>query len=103
MSIDPMPKRFTIGPLGFHDDQWLNAWSWLTGRTKASQATLLLSFRVRERKSLIEEMLGFTADKLGITPDELFDAIQNGTADQLIEAYEGRIDPRPQAKAEEDL
>jgi len=98
----PMPKRFTIGPLGFHDDQWLNAWAWLTGRTKATQATQLIGFRIRERKSAIQDMLTFTAEKLGVTPDDLFTAIQDGTAEKLLEAYEGRLDPRPQIQTEED-
>jgi len=96
MELEPMPKRFTIGPLGFHDDQWLNAWSWLTGRTKATQSTQLLGFRIRERKSIIQDLLNFTAEKLGVTPDELFDRIQNGTADELLAAYEGRRPELPE-------
>jgi hypothetical protein len=96
MEFETMPKRFTIGPLGFHDDQWLTAWAWLTGRTKATQASQLLSFRVRERKGIIQDMLDFTAGKLGVTPDELFDRIQNGTADELLAAYEGRRPELPE-------
>ena len=45
-----MPKRFTIGPLGEHDDHWLAVWSALTGKSKAALATSVIGLRVKQNK-----------------------------------------------------
>ena len=66
-----MPKRFWVGPLGVHDDDWLTVWAWLNNRSKNVQASSLLSYRIRERKTSITEMLAYTADRMGLDPDEL--------------------------------
>ncbi|NJL19588.1 MAG: hypothetical protein HC895_00230 [Leptolyngbyaceae cyanobacterium SM1_3_5] len=62
----------------------------------------MLSFRIRERKSAIQDILNFTAEKLGVTPDELFDRIQNGTADELLAAYEGKRPDLPEELSSEE-
>jgi hypothetical protein len=76
-----MPKRITLPPLGEHDDDWLRVWAWLNNRSKSAQAAGLISFRIRERKPEIEKMLEYVAKKRGVTPDELFKSILEGTAD----------------------
>ncbi|MGB7314032.1 MAG: hypothetical protein WA939_13960 [Nodosilinea sp.] len=72
-----MPKRFWVGPLGVHDDDWLLVWAWLNNRSKGAQASSLVSFRIRERKSAIREMLEYTAGRMGLEPDELMRQILN--------------------------
>jgi len=76
-----MPKRFPVGPLGEHDNNWLTVWAWLNNRSKSAQVAALISFRIRERKSDIQEMLEYVAKKRGITPKQLFKSILDGTAD----------------------
>lgn len=76
-----MPKRFPVGPLGEHDNDWLTVWAWLNNRSKSAQAAAIISFRIRERKAEIAEMLEYVAKKRGVTADELFKSVLNGTAD----------------------
>ena len=66
-----MPKRFWSGPLGVHDDDWLTVWAFLNNRSKSAQATSLLAARIRACKPQIEEMLSYTAKRLGLETDEL--------------------------------
>lgn len=66
-----LPKRFWVGPLGVHDDDWLTVWAWLNNRSKNVQASGLVSYRIRERKEAIKEMLNYTAERMGLEPDEL--------------------------------
>ncbi|MBE9157872.1 hypothetical protein IQ265_13710 [Nodosilinea sp. LEGE 06152] len=68
---DTMPKRFWVGPLGVHDDDWLTIWAWLNNRSKSAQAGSLISSRIRANQTQIEAMLSYTADRMGLTPDEL--------------------------------
>jgi hypothetical protein len=70
-----MPKRFTIGPLGEHDDHWLSVWAALTGKSKAALATSVIGVRVKQYKPTIQELLGHSAHLRGMTPDELFSAL----------------------------
>jgi hypothetical protein len=70
-----MPKRFTIGPLGEHDDHWLSVWAALTGKSKASLATSLVGTRVKQNKQTIQELLEHSAKLRGMTPEELFNAV----------------------------
>ncbi|MCG8368224.1 MAG: hypothetical protein MJA27_33445 [Pseudanabaenales cyanobacterium] len=70
-----MPKRFTIGPLGEHDDHWLAVWSALTGKSKAALATSVIGLRVKQNKDTIQELLEYSAKLRGISADQLFDAI----------------------------
>lgn len=76
-----MPKRITLPPLGEHDDDWLRIWAWLNNRSKSSQAAGIVSFRIRERKAEIREMLEYIAQKRGVTPDYLFKSILDGNVD----------------------
>ena len=70
-----MPKRFTIGPLGEHDDHWLTAWAALTGKSKAALATAVIGVRVKQHKDTIQQMLEHSAKLRGMTPDELLNAL----------------------------
>lgn len=70
-----MPKRFTIGPLGEHDDHWLSVWAALTGKSKAALATAVVGVRVKQNKDTIQELLTHSATLRGMTPEELFSAI----------------------------
>lgn len=70
-----MPKRFTIGPLGEHDDHWLSVWAALTGKSKAALATAVVGVRVKQNKDTIQELLTHSANLRGMTPEELFSAI----------------------------
>ncbi|NJO43281.1 MAG: hypothetical protein HC769_23720 [Cyanobacteria bacterium CRU_2_1] len=70
-----MPKRFTIGPLGEHDDHWLSVWAALTGKSKASLATAVVGIRVKQNKATIQELLEYSAKLRGMSPDDLFNAI----------------------------
>ncbi|MEO0867328.1 MAG: hypothetical protein AAFY17_02545 [Cyanobacteria bacterium J06642_11] len=70
-----MPKRFTIGPLGEHDDQWLQVWALLTGKSKAALATSIIGLRVKQNKTTIDELLNHSAAMRGMEPDELFRAL----------------------------
>jgi hypothetical protein len=76
-----MAKRFPVGPLGEHDNDWLTVWAWLNNRSKSAQVAALIGFRIRERKSDIQEMLEYVAKKRGVTPEQLFKSILDGTAD----------------------
>ncbi|WP_377962898.1 hypothetical protein [Almyronema epifaneia] len=78
-----MAKRFWAGPLGQHDDDWLTVWAWLNNRSKSAQASSVLSYRIRTQRKQIEEMLEYTAQRLGIEPDELRLKILEGEIDQL--------------------
>jgi hypothetical protein len=70
-----MPKRFTIGPLGEHDDHWLSVWAALTGKSKAALATAVVGVRVKQHKDVIKELLEHSAKLRGMSADELFSAI----------------------------
>ena len=70
-----MPKRFTIGPLGEHDDHWLAVWSALTGKSKAALATSVIGLRVKQNKETVQELLEYSARLRGISAEELFEAI----------------------------
>ena len=70
-----MPKRFTIGPLGEHDDHWLAVWSALTGKSKAALATSVIGLRVKQNKETVRELLEYSAKLRGMSADELFDAL----------------------------
>ncbi len=70
---------FKIDSLNEHDD-WLTVWAWLNDCSKAAQGASVISFGIRERKSEIERMLEYMAKKRGITSDELFKSILDGTA-----------------------
>lgn len=75
-----MPKRFPIGPLGEHDDDWLRILAWLNNTSKSVQAASLISIQIKEKKPEIQEMLDYIAKKRGIPSDELIESILNGTA-----------------------
>ena len=70
-----MPKRFTIGPLGEHDDHWLAVWSALTGKSKAALATSVIGLRVKQNKETVRELLDYSAKLRGMSSDDLFEAI----------------------------
>ncbi|WAL60868.1 hypothetical protein [Thermocoleostomius sinensis] len=70
-----MPKRFTIGPLGEHDDHWLTVWAALIGKNKTNLATALIGLRVREKKEMLQDMLEYSAQLRGMTPESLFNAL----------------------------
>lgn len=70
-----MPKRFTIGPLGEHDDHWLSVWAALTGKSKAALATSVVAARVKQYKQTIQEMLEHSASLRGMTSAQLFNAV----------------------------
>ncbi|WAL60869.1 hypothetical protein [Thermocoleostomius sinensis] len=70
-----MPKRFTIGPLGEHDDHWLTVWAALIGKSKAALATSIVGLRVKQNKESILELLEYSAKHRGMTADELFNAL----------------------------
>ncbi len=82
MATVDMPKRFWCGPLGQHDDDWLTVWAWLTSRSKSAQASSLLGARIRAMKPEIQDMLRYTAERLGYTPEELMKRILSGDIDQ---------------------
>ena len=86
------PKRFWAGPLGEHDDDWLAIWAWLVNRSKAAQATSILAFRIRTEKPKIKELLEYSAQKRGLSPDELM---------QLIIAGQKVPDPIDQDESDE--
>lgn len=78
-----MSKRFWVGPLGKHDDDWLTVWAWLNNRSKNQQASSVISARIRSNKSEIVEMLQYTAKSLDLTPAQLMAEILDGTAPSI--------------------
>ncbi|MGV0024868.1 hypothetical protein [Phormidesmis priestleyi] len=76
-----MAKRFPVGPLSEHDDDWLTVWAWLANRSKSAQAGSLVSIGINEKKTEIERILEYVAKKRGMSPDELFEKILDGTID----------------------
>ncbi|MBW4657662.1 MAG: hypothetical protein KME15_03235 [Drouetiella hepatica Uher 2000/2452] len=83
-----MPKRFPIGPLSEHDDDWLTVWAWLNTRSKSAQVADLISYGIRERKAEIDDALAYVAKKRGITPEDLFQRILDGTVNQEVDEAE---------------
>jgi hypothetical protein len=75
MLFRKMPKRFTIGPLGEHDDHWLTVWAALIGKSKTNLAAALIGLRVREKKEMLQDMLEYSARLRGMTPESLFNAL----------------------------
>jgi hypothetical protein len=89
LSMKAMPKRFPIGPLSEHDDDWLTVWAWLNTRSKSAQVADLISYGIRERKAEIDDALAYIAKKRGITPEDLFQRILDGTVNQEVDETEG--------------
>jgi hypothetical protein len=78
-------KRFWVGPLGKHDDDWLTVWAWLNNRSKPEQVSLLLSDSLRRDKPEIESVLEYTAKSLNLTAEQLMNQILDGTAPSIRE------------------
>jgi hypothetical protein len=76
-----MAKRFSVGPLNEHDDDWLTVWAWLNDCSKSAQASSLIGIGINQRKTEIERILEYIAKKREMSPDELFEKILDGTID----------------------
>jgi nicotinic acid phosphoribosyltransferase len=59
----------------------MTVWAWLNDCSKSAQGASVISFGIRERKPEIERMLEYMAKKRGMTADDLFKSILDGTAD----------------------
>lgn len=71
-----------LPPLGEWYDDLLTLDSWINDRTKGQQALSLLSAKLQEREPKIRERLEYLAKKRGISADELWQKILDGTADR---------------------
>lgn len=64
--------------LGIHDEEWFTVMSQLSGRTLNENAGSVIGFYVRRNKDAYKEILEHTAQRLGLTPDELFEQLAQG-------------------------
>jgi hypothetical protein len=64
--------------LGIHDKEWFEVMSKLRGGTVEENLRSVVSFYVRRNKDAYKEILDHTANRLGFTPDELFEQLANG-------------------------
>lgn len=71
-----------LPPLGEWYDDLLILDAWINDRTKGQQALSLLSEKLQEKETRINERLEHLAKKRGITLDELKQKIFDGTASQ---------------------
>ncbi|WP_414623865.1 hypothetical protein [Calothrix sp. CCY 0018] len=84
---DEMPRkdeRLAIPALGEYYNDILTVDAWVNGRTKVVQAQSLLCAKLQERDKLIKERVEYLAKKRGITFDEMWEQIINGTAQKII-------------------
>ncbi|BBD63505.1 hypothetical protein NIES2109_63800 (plasmid) [Nostoc sp. HK-01] len=84
---DEMPRkdeRLAIPALGEYYNDLLTVDSWVNGRTKVAQAQSLLCAKLQERDKLIRERVEYLAKKRGITFDEMWSEILNGTAQKIV-------------------
>jgi hypothetical protein len=86
-SKEEMPKkdeRLAIPALGEYYNDLLTVDSWINGRTKVAQAQSLLCAKLQERDKLIKERVEYLAKKRGITFDQMWAEILNGTAQKIV-------------------
>ncbi|MFN6495810.1 MAG: hypothetical protein RMX65_002030 [Nostoc sp. DedQUE01] len=84
---DEMPKkdeRLAIPALGEYYNDLLTVDAWVNGRTKVVQGQSLLCAKLQERDKLIKERVEYLAKKRGITFDEMWEQILNGTAQKIV-------------------
>jgi hypothetical protein len=89
---DEMPKkdeRLAVPALGEYYNDLLHVDSWVNGRTKVVQAQSLLCAKLQERDKLIKERVEYLAKKRGITFDQMWEQILNGTAQKLTPGEDG--------------
>lgn len=81
-----MPKkddRLTISPLGEFYEDVLIVDAWINRRSLAFQANSLLCAKLQERIPLINERIAYLAEKRGVSPKDLWNAIRRGEAKQI--------------------
>lgn len=71
--------RLIVSPLGEFYTDLLTVDAWLNNRSRAGQANILLCAKLQDRQKLIKERLDYIANKRGITTDELWKQIVDGT------------------------
>ncbi|MCG6138733.1 MAG: hypothetical protein MET45_29750 [Nostoc sp. LLA-1] len=84
---DEMPRkdeRLAIPSLGEYDNDLLTVDAWINNRSKVVQAQSLLCAKLQERDKLIRERVEYLAKKRGITFDEMWAEILNGTAQKIV-------------------
>ncbi|BAZ50679.1 hypothetical protein NIES4103_32960 [Nostoc sp. NIES-4103] len=84
---DEMPRkdeRLAIPALGEYYNDVLTVDAWINGRSKVVQAQSLLCAKLQERDKLIKERVEYLAKKRGITPNEMWEQILNGTAQKIV-------------------
>lgn len=77
-------ERLAIPALGEYYNDLLTVDSWVNGRTKVAQAQSLLCAKLQERDKLIRERVEYLAKKRGITFDEMWAEILNGSAQKIF-------------------
>ncbi|MFK0730157.1 MAG: hypothetical protein ACIWVG_03115 [Gloeotrichia echinulata HAB0833] len=84
---DEMPRkdeRLAIPALGEYYNDLLTVDAWVNSRTKVVQAQSLLCAKLQERDKLIKERVEYLAKKRGITFDQMWAEILNGTAQKIV-------------------
>ncbi|MHC5725561.1 MAG: hypothetical protein ACYTXY_15765 [Nostoc sp.] len=95
---DEMPKkdeRLAIPALGEYYNDVLTVDAWVNGRTKVVQAQSLLCAKLQERDKLIKERVEYLAKKRGITFDEMWEQILNGTAQKIVPGESEGLEYKP--------
>jgi len=95
---DEMPRkdeRLAIPALGEYYNDLLTVDSWVNGRTKVVQAQSLLCAKLQERDKLIKERVEYLAKKRGITFDEMWEQILNGTAQKIVPGESEGLEYKP--------
>ncbi|MDZ8104699.1 MAG: hypothetical protein RM338_03625 [Nostoc sp. DedQUE12a] len=95
---DEMPRkdeRLAIPALGEYHNDLLHVDAWINARTKVVQAQSLLCAKLQERDKLIKERVEYLAKKRGISFDEMWEQILNGTAQKIVPGESEGVESTP--------
>ncbi|WP_392530206.1 hypothetical protein [Nostoc sp. C117] len=88
-------ERLAIPGLGEYYNDVLTVDAWVNGRTKVVQAQSLLCAKLQERDKLIKERVEYLAKKRGITFDQMWEQILNGTAQKIAPGESEGLEYKP--------
>lgn len=77
------PGRLQIGALSEFYEDLLRADSFLANNSMASQGKSLLQSYLGQKETKIKERIAYLAKKRNISPDEMWQQIQSGAAQQM--------------------
>lgn len=94
--VRPLPmarkERFSIAPIGEFYMDVLTVDSWINARSRSIQATSLLCAKLQEREPRVRERVNYLAKKRGVSGDELWAQILQGSAAPMDHAEDPGIE-----------